>query len=306
MTTRTRADAPAAARPGAGQLYAEARAVVKRYGDRTVLDGVSLALRKGELVALLGPNGAGKTTLVGLLTGLRRPDAGEVRLFGEDPQDPVARRTIGVTPQEIAFPKVLRVREVLELIRGHAVAPYGVDELAERFLLADLLRRQTGGLSGGEARLLALAAAFAGRPQIVFLDEPSAGLDVETRRRIWAIIREHVAGGATMLLTTHYLEEAGALADRVVVLSRGRVVEDAGVGSIRERLSVTRLRFRAPAPPRLPGLTVTAFPDGWYAVETADGDAAVRRLVESGADFRDLEVVPLGLEEAVLRILRSA
>jgi ABC-2 type transport system ATP-binding protein len=297
------AGSAAGTRPGAGQLYAEAHGVVKRYGGRAVLDGVSVELRQGELVVLLGPNGAGKTTLVGIMTGLRRPDAGEVRLFGEDPRRPLARRTIGVTPQQIAFPKALRAREVLDLVRGHALRPEPMDRLAERFQLAAILDRQTGGLSGGEMRQLALAAAFAGRPQLVFLDEPTTGLDVAMRRRVWATIRDDVAGGTTMLLTTHYLEEAEALADRIVVLSRGRVVEASDVPTIRRRLSLTRVRFRAPAPPRLPGVDVAAAADGWYTVETGDGDAVVRQLVASGCAFRDLEVRPLGLEDAVLRIL---
>jgi ABC-2 type transport system ATP-binding protein len=279
---------------------------VKRYGKRTVLDHVSLELRKGELVALLGPNGAGKTTLVAIMTGLRRPDGGEVRLFGEDPRRAEARRTIGVTPQQIAFPKALRVREVLELVRSHAIAPHSLDELAERFHLTGLLRRQTGGLSGGETRLVALAAAFTGQPQIVFLDEPTTGLDVELRRRVWVTIRDYVAAGATLLLTTHYLEEAEALADRLVVLSQGRVVEASDVAGIRRRLSVTRIRFRSPTAPSLPGFETAAAADGWYTLDTADADATVRRLVESGTPFRDLEVAPLGLEEAVLRIMSAA
>jgi len=202
------------------------RGVEKRFGSSTVLRGLDLTIERGELVALLGPNGAGKTTLVSLVLGLRRPTAGSVRVLGGDPREWRARTGVGATPQEMGFPPTLRVCEILELARAHGAAPPFAD-LAAQFGLDGLDRKQAGALSGGQSRRLALALAFAGSPDLVVLDEPTAGLDVASRLRAWAAIGEFAAGGGTVLLTTHSLEEADALAHRVVVLARGTVVADA-------------------------------------------------------------------------------
>ena len=194
------------------------RGVEKRFGDRVVLSSLDLTADQGILVALLGPNGAGKTTLVSLLLGLRRPSAGEVRVFDGDPREWRTRRRLGATPQEMGFPPTLRVCEVLDIAGGR--------DGAEAFGLSDLLNRQTGALSGGQRRRLALAIAFAREPDLVVLDEPTTGLDIEARRNAWDAIRRFAIGGGAVLLTTHHLEEARALADRVVVLAAGRIVAD--------------------------------------------------------------------------------
>jgi len=207
-------------------IAAALRGVTKHFGDTLALDRVDLELRTGELLALLGPNGAGKTTALSILLGLRRPDSGRAELFGEDARRREARGAIGVTPQESGFPQMLRVSEILELVRAHYPSPVPVGELLGRFRLTHLARRQAGGLSGGERRLLSVALAFAGRPRALFLDEPTAGLDVEARRDVWRELRGFTAGGRTVLLTTHSLEEAEALASRVVLLARGRVVAE--------------------------------------------------------------------------------
>jgi ABC-2 type transport system ATP-binding protein len=198
--------------------------VLKRFGDVTALDGVSLELRAGEILALLGPNGAGKTTAIGVVLGLRRPDAGEARLFGRDPREPASRRRVGSTPQELDFPGTLTVTEVLDFAGRHFPERADVGELLARFGLEDVARRQCGGLSGGQRRRLAVALAFVGDPVVVVLDEPTTGLDVEARKSVWDAIRSHRARGGSALLTTHYLEEAEALALRVVVLVSGRIV----------------------------------------------------------------------------------
>ena len=206
----------------AAALYA----VSKRFGGLAALSSVDLAIEAGEVVALLGPNGAGKTTALSILLGLRRPDAGRAELFGHDPRHPSARTAIGVTPQEYGFPPTLRTGEIVDLVRAHFRAPAPRVELLERFGLTAVARRQTGGLSGGERRRLAVALAYAGSPRAVFLDEPTAGLDVESRRSVWRELRLYAAGGGTVLLTTHHLEEAEALASRVVLLSQGTVVAE--------------------------------------------------------------------------------
>ena len=200
--------------------------VSKRFGETIALDGVDLAIDAGEVVGLLGPNRAGKTTALSILLGLRRPDAGSAEIFGLDPRAPEARVAVGVTPQDSGFPPTLRVREIVELVRAHFPFPAETDDLLERFALIDVARRQAGGLSGGERRRLAVALAFAGEPAAIFLDEPTAGLDVESRRAVWGEIDRYCADGGTVLLTTHHLDEAERLAHRIVVLARGRVVAE--------------------------------------------------------------------------------
>jgi len=278
---------------------AELRGVAKRYGATVALDEVDLVVPRGGVLALLGPNGAGKSTALALLLGLRRPDAGWARLGGSDPRLPRARRGVGVTPQEIAMPPTLRAEEALELVRRHYPAPLAAAELVERFGLLPLLRRQCGGLSGGERRLVAVALAFAGAPHLVVLDEPSAGLDAAARLRVWEAIRAHAGAGGTVLLTTHQLAEADALADRVVVLDRGRVVAAAALDEIKARAGLTSVAFRANGPLPLDG----AVRDGErvrFAVR--DAGLLVARLVRAGVSLEGLEVRPLTLEEALAQL----
>jgi ABC-2 type transport system ATP-binding protein len=218
---------------------AELRAVHKRYGKVQALHGLDLQLRPGELVALLGPNGAGKTTAVGILLGQRRPDAGSAWLFGQDPTSPAARRAVGVTPQETGFPDNLTVAEVVDLVRVHYPDPAPTSELLERFGLAEVAGRRAGGLSGGQQRRLAAALAFAGRPRAVVMDEPTTGLDVEARHGLWEVMRAFVAEGGALLLTTHYLEEAQALASRVMMLARGRVIAQGSVDDLIARVGLS-------------------------------------------------------------------
>jgi ABC-2 type transport system ATP-binding protein len=225
---------------------AELRGAHKRYGRIEALRGVDLRLHPGELVALLGPNGAGKSTAVGLLLGQRRPDAGSARLFGRDPTLPAARRQVGATPQEIGFPDNHTVREVIDLVRVHYPNPAAAEELLGRFGLADVAGRRAGGLSGGQTRRLAVALAFAGRPRAVVLDEPTTGLDVDSRHRLWEAVRAFVADGGAVLLTTHYLEEAQALASRVLVIAGGELIAQ---GSIEELVDLAGLgQVARPAP----------------------------------------------------------
>ncbi len=206
--------------------------VSKSFGRVQALDRLDLVIEPGEIVALLGPNGAGKTTALALLLGLRRPDAGEVRLCGRDPRHPRARSQVGCTPQEASFPLTLRVREVVDLVRAHFPSRQDPETLLERFRLDDLAQRQIGGLSGGQRRRLACALAFAGNPRFVLLDEPSSGLDAESRFSLWETIR---ASGCSVLLTTHSFEEAETLATRVVVLHGGRLVANGSPASLTGR-----------------------------------------------------------------------
>ena len=282
-------------------LLACAQAVTKCYGNVTALGGVDLTVGPGELVGLLGPNGAGKTTLLQLVTGLRRPTSGTVQLFGGDPTEAGSRRQLGTTPQETGLPPTLRVGEVVDFVSRHYDDPVPRDEVLERFDLDGLERRQTGGLSGGQKRRLAVALAFVGRPRLVVLDEPTTGLDVDSRQRLWAGIRSYHADGGTVLLTSHYLEEVEALAERVVVVVGGAVVADGTMDDVRAHVGLRELAFRVAGPWRpdgLPGVANCSSEGERWRVHSADADAVVRELVRQHVPFSQLEVLPASLEVA--------
>ncbi|MEV0348039.1 ABC transporter ATP-binding protein [Nonomuraea sp. NPDC050680] len=276
--------------------------VTRRYGDVLALDRVSLDIRAGELVGLLGPNGAGKSTLINLFVGLRRQTSGTVELLGGSPQDPVVRRGIGVTPQETGLPESLRVGEIVDFVSAHYPEKADKGELLARFGLDDLVKRQIGGLSGGQKRRLGVALAFAGNPRMVFLDEPTTGLDVEARRALWDGIKDFHEGGGTVLLTSHYLEEIEALAQRVVVVGHGRVLADDTVRAIRDIVGVRRVSLVAEDLPELPGVLASERADGRINLVTTDPDRLVVELVRSGTPFSGLEIRPTSLEEAFLAI----
>jgi ABC-2 type transport system ATP-binding protein len=280
-------------------LPAQLENVTKRFGPVEALAGLSLEIDTGELVALLGPNGAGKTTVLSLLLGLRRPDAGSAHLFGRDPREPAARSTVGMTPQESALPQLLTVREVIELVRAHFRAPFDTADVLDRFALSALEARKAGGLSGGEKRKLAVALAFVGRPRLVVLDEPTTGLDVEGRHGLWRVVGEYVAGGATVLFSTHYLDEAEAHASRVVVLNRGRGVADGSVAAITAQVGLTRVAFSLDGElPALPGVVRSDRSAGRWTLDCRDSDQVVRALVDRRVAFSRLEVRSAPLEEA--------
>jgi len=284
-------------------ILARALDATRRYGDVLALDRLNLDVHAGELVGLLGPNGAGKSTLVNLLTGVRRPTSGRVELCGGDPRDPASRRALGVTPQETGLPGALRVGEVVDFVRAHFPDPLARDELLARFGLSDLVKRQTGGLSGGQKRRVAVALAFVGRPRIVFLDEPTTGLDVEARHGLWDGIREFHADGGTVVLTSHYLEEIEALARRVVVIGGGRVLADDTVAAVRGLVSIRRVSLTLPVPvPDLPGVVGTERDGDRTHLLTGDADRLVRDLVARDVPFTELEVRPTSLEEAFLTL----
>jgi ABC-2 type transport system ATP-binding protein len=284
------------------EILARTVAATRSYGPVVALDAVSLDVPAGQLLGLLGPNGAGKTTLLQLLTGLRRPTAGTVELFGGDPRDAASRRRLGCTPQETGLPPTLRVHEVVDFVAGHFDRPVPTAELLEQFGLGGLGRRQTGGLSGGQKRRLGVAVAFVGRPDLVLLDEPTTGLDVEARHALWDAVRRYHQGGGTVVLTSHYLEEVEALAERVVVMDQGRVRADGTLAEVRSLVPARRVRLRAPDLPELSGVDRSSRDGDRYELWTADSDALVRQLVTAGVPFRDLEVATASLEEAFLAL----
>lgn len=277
--------------------------VTRRFGDVTAVDDVTLDIPAGEILGLLGPNGAGKSTLLTLIQGLRRPSSGTVTLFGGDPRDPASRVRLGCTPQETSLPETLRVGEVLDFVGRHFPSRADGAEIAEQFGFADLLRRQCGALSGGQRRRVSVGLAFIGDPELVLLDEPTTGLDVDARRVLWDAIRSRHAQGATVVVTSHYLEEIEALAERVVVVDHGRIIEDAPLRSVLRTVDRSRVSLRTDAPDAvvaLAGDAASEAEDDRLTLMVSDADDFVRRLVASGLGFEGLEVRGATLEEAFL------
>ncbi|GAB48091.1 ABC transporter ATP-binding protein [Mobilicoccus pelagius] len=285
--------------------------VRRTFGTHVALDGVHLRVRAGESLGLLGPNGAGKTTLLSLVTGLRRPDTGTVRLFGGSPRDPSTRAALGVTPQATSLPQALRVREVVALVAGHYPDPVPTPDLLDRFGLTRVADAQCGGLSGGQQRRLLVALALVGRPRLVVLDEPTTGLDLDARDVLWRELAGYHARGGTLLVTSHYLPDIETLTERLAVLVEGRLVADGPIGEIRGLARIARVRLRSDASEALlhdlPGVVEVVAADGpgargtarSWEIRTRDGDATVRELASRGIPFADLDVRPAALEDAV-------
>ncbi len=228
-----------------GAVLAELRGASKTYGSGgsavLAVESVDLSVRAGELLAVLGPNGAGKTTALGMLIGLTTPSSGTARLFGRDPRDLGARQRIGVMLQSSGVPDTLRVRELLTAFRGYYPAPLPVASVVEAAGLHGLEDRLFGTLSGGQQRRVLFGIALCGDPQLVFVDEPTTGLDAEVRRTLWATLRRLTAAGRGVVLTTHYLEEADALADRIVLLHEGRVIAEGTPSQIKSLVPGRRI-----------------------------------------------------------------
>ena len=291
--------------PAVPASIASLAAVSKSFGAVRALDGVDLELRSGEILALLGPNGAGKSTAVSLLLGLRRPDAGRALLHGRDPRDPGARRRVGVVLQDVGFPLSLRVREAVDFVRAHYPEAPSTDAVLERFGLGELFDRVALGLSGGQQRRLAVALAFAGSPQTLFLDEPTAGMDATARRALLRDLTAFAADGGAVLLTTQQLAEAEEVASRVVLLVRGRIILGGTVAEVRARAGLAKVTVRTDELPQLPSVASVESSHDRHVVYVDDADAFVAGLVRSGVAFRELEVTPVSLEDAFVTLTRE-
>ena len=284
-------------------------AVSKRFGDTLALGALDLALAPG-VTALLGPNGAGKTTAVRLLLGLGAPTSGTVTVLGGDPRRPATRARIGAMLQVAKVPETLRVREHVELFRRYYPRPLAVGAVVEAAGLAGLEHRLFGTLSGGERQRVLFALALCGDPDLLVLDEPTVGLDVEARRALWDGVRRLGDAGRAVLLTTHHLDEADALARRIVVLARGAVVADGTPAEVKARVAGRQVRCRT----RVPLAEVVALPhvvrarrDGDVTeIATGAAEDVVRALLARDPALADLEVRGAGLEEAFLAVTATA
>jgi len=290
-------------------VIAELRNVTKRFGPVTALAGIDLEIARGQLLALLGPNGAGKTTAVRLLLGLSTPDSGAARVFGRDPRERAARTRIGAMLQVGRVPETLRVSEHIRLFSSYYPKPLAFEATIALTGLEGLERRLFGNLSGGQKQRVLFALAVCGNPDILVLDEPTVGLDVDSRRALWRHIRAFVARGGSVLLTTHYLEEADALADRIVVLNHGRVAAAGTSSEVRQRAAARKIRcITALEEPEIVAMAerVSVRRDGLFTeIVATDTDHVLRRLLACDPGARDLEITSAGLEEAFLAITET-
>ncbi|MBS0591410.1 MAG: ABC transporter ATP-binding protein [Proteobacteria bacterium] len=289
---------------------AQLSAAVKRYGSTLALAGVDLGVRRGEILALLGPNGAGKTTAISLLLGLLRADSGEACLFGMDPALRVARQRTGVMLQNTSLPDTLRVGELIDLFRSYYARPRTVADIIALSGVGDLLDRRYAQLSGGQQRRTQFALAICGCAELLFLDEPTTGLDIEARETMWRAIRRLVDEGCAVVLTTHYLEEAEALADRVVMIAKGRIVAAGSVSDMRARVASRRVRCVSTLAPDAiagwPDVRSVARDGERMDIVTDKAEAVVLRLLQEDAALKELEVVRAGLADAFVEITREA
>jgi ABC-2 type transport system ATP-binding protein len=282
--------------------------VHKSYGPVHAVAGVSLTLHPGETVALLGPNGAGKSTALDLLLGLRNPDSGTVRLFGMQPREAISAGRVGAMLQSGGLMEDVTVREIVALTcdlhpRAHPVnrvlAEAGIEAIADR---------KVNKLSGGQEQRVRFALATAGQNELIVLDEPTTGMDVTARQSFWATMRAQAAAGRTILFATHYLEEADAIADRVLVLRHGRLIADGTAAEIKARAGARRIVFDLAEPVDepllrgLPQLTALEVSGRTVRIRSADADATVHAVYAAGLYPRNLEVAGLGLEQAFLAI----
>lgn len=293
--------------PAAAQLVD----ATKKYGDIQALKGVSIDIELGEVVAMLGPNGAGKTTSISLLLGLRKPTSGTAKLFGMNPTDMRARSRTGVMLQESGVPQVLKVSEMIDLFRSYYPSPMPTARVIELAGLEEKAKSQNKDLSGGQRQRLYFALAICGDPDLIFLDEPTVGLDVESRRAFIQSIKGFIASGKTIVLTTHYLEEADELAKRVIVIDHGKIIADASPDEIKAKVVGRKVSFtstRTLTPADLEGLPITASEakDGHYLLVTGEPEALLRELFRRDVAISNLEVTGAGLEEAFLALTGQA
>src|ERR1700691_4357619 len=292
-----------------GSVIASLRSVSKKFGQQIALDRLSLELRRGEVVALLGPNGAGKTTAVRLLLGLSQATSGEVKIFDGNPRDRASRLRLGAMLQVGQMPETLRVREHLQLFSSYYPHPRPLDELLAIAGLEGLQERLFGTLSGGQKQRMLFALALCGNPDLICLDEPTLGMDVEARRAMWEQVRKLAASGKTILLTTHYLEEADALASRIVVIQRGKVIAE---GTPQELKTADRSRsirctssLQASFVSDLPGVTSVEQEGNAMLVRTHTPEAVLRTMLEHDDALSGLEVRAAALEDAFLALTNN-
>lgn len=283
--------------------------VRKNYGHIQALSNFNFEVRGGELVALLGPNGAGKTTAIKLLLGLARPSSGKVSVFGGDPSQTATRLRVGAMLQVGRVPETLRVREHIDLFSSYYPKPMAQSEVLSIAGIEDIRDRKFGLLSGGQKQRVLFALALCGDPDLLFLDEPTVGLDVEARHLLWEQIRKLLQRGKTVLLTTHYLEEADALADRIVVINKGSLIAQGTPAEIKACTAGKRIRcvtqLKVEVVRKIPGAQEVRKDRGGLLIHTAEPENVLRQLLQLDLELSEIEVTSAGLEEAFLQLTRD-
>src|ERR1700726_230341 len=290
-------------------IVASLENVNKNYGSVRALHGVDFRVRAGQVVALLGPNGAGKTTAVKLLLGLMQPNSGRVRVFGGDPTNPENRMRTGAMLQVGRVPETLRVHEHIDLFTSYYQKPMAKAEVLAAAGLEKLADRKFGDLSGGQRQRVLFALAICGDPDLLFLDEPTVGLDVESRRMLWDEIRRMVERDKTVLLTTHYLEEADALADRVAVINRGEIIAGGTPAEIKAKTGGKRIRcitrLALTSLRQIPGVVEVREDREAVEIHSGEAESVVRELLALDPLLSGLEISSAGLEEAFLALTKD-
>jgi ABC-2 type transport system ATP-binding protein len=289
---------------------ARTRNLIKRYGETTALDNVDMELRSGELLALLGPNGAGKTTLVRILLGLAKTDGGCVSVFGADPRSLAVRSRVGAMLQVARVPETLKVIEHVRLFSSYYPKPLPTAETLKVAGLEEIKDRRFGELSGGQRQRVLFALAICGDPDLLFLDEPTVGMDVEARRLMWSQIRLLIARGKTVLLTTHYLNEADALADRILVLQHGSIIAEGTPSEIKASVAGKQIRCSTRLSQEeilaLPGVRSVTEDRNALLIQVNAAEPVVRELLRRDEWLSDLEITNAGLEEAFLSLTKGS
>ena len=297
--------APQTGRPVAARL----NGVSKNFGPVRALNHVSLEVRQGEILAVLGPNGAGKTTAVNLLLGLAAPNSGEASVFGGDPRNPTNRMRTGAMLQVARVPETLRVREHVELFSSYYPKPLPIADTLAAAGLVTIQKRMFGELSGGQKQRVLFALAICGDPDLLFLDEATLGLDVEARRLLWEQIRKLAEHGKAVLLTTHYLHEADALADRILVINKGEIIAQGTPAEIKARSAGRQIRCRTDlsiSEIRAMEGVLEAKTDGdTVVIQTAVAEPVLHELLRRDAYISEIEVTSADLEEAFLALTNN-
>lgn len=290
----------------ANTSVAELTGVTKRFGDITALDNLSLAIPPGRVLAMLGPNGAGKTTLVRLLLGMVRPNCGVISVFGQNPTIASTRARIGAMLQVAKVPETLRVREHIQLFSSYYPRPLPLAETLRLASLENLAGRLFGELSGGQKQRVLFALAICGNPDLLLLDEPTVGLDVEARRAMWEQVRDLAARGKTIVLTTHYLEEADALSDAIVVINHGMVIASGTPREIKASIGGKLIRcvstLTADEVGSLPGVLHVSRDRGSLQVRASDPDVVIRNLLACDPSLHSIEVTGTSMDDAFLAL----
>ncbi|MBF4463003.1 MULTISPECIES: ABC transporter ATP-binding protein [unclassified Rathayibacter] len=296
----------AAATPAAPTTAVSAHALTKAFGSFTAVAGIDLTVQPGEIVAFLGPNGAGKTTTIDMILGLSSPDSGTVSVFGQSPRSAIARGLVSAVLQTGGLLKDITVRETLELTASLFADTRSVEEVLERAGITEIASRRVGVCSGGQQQRLRFAMALLSDPGLLILDEPTTGMDVEGRRAFWNAIRADAERGRTVLFATHYLEEADEYADRIVLMSRGRIVADGATSAIKNLVSGRIVQATLPgadlaALAALPGVASAEARGDRVTLHTDDSDALARHLLTS-TPAHDIEITAQNLESVFLAL----